>query len=180
MKTVEIKQEQILLDGVLIFEKKESSFVPFIKGAYKEFELKYPKFHKMDRLCKLAFVAANLLIGENGLEAYEPADIAVIMSNASSTLHTDSKHCESIKDRADYYPSPAIFVYTLPNIMIGEVCIKYNIKGESIFLISNTPNNDQLNQYAQDMIDDGIAKVCLTGWVDYTENNYYAKLALLK
>lgn len=180
MKTVEIKKEQIFLDGKLIFEKKESSFVPFIKETYKVFELKYPKFHKMDRLCKLAFVAANLLLEKNELDGYEAADIAIIMANAHSTLHTDKKHCDTIKDKENYYPSPKNFVYTLPNIMVGEICIKYNIKGESLFLVSNEPNNELLNTYAQDLLDDGLAKICLTGWVDYTEKNYCAKLAIIK
>lgn len=176
----EIKAEQIILNGDLVFEQKELGFAKFIKGAYKHFELSYPKFHKMDRLCKLAFVTANLLLQDGALDAYAPEEIGVVMANANSTLYTDTKHTDSIKDRVDYYPSPAVFVYTLPNIMVGEICIKYNIKGESVFFVSNEFDQDLLIEYSQDMLESGNAKVCLTGWVDYTESGYHAILYLIK
>ena len=179
-RSCDIKNEQILLDNQVVFEKAGVPFAKFIKAAYKEYELSYPKFHKMDRLCKLAFVAANLLLDQDQLTGYAPEDIAVVMANASSTLHTDSKHAESIKDHENYYPSPAVFVYTLPNIMVGEICIKYNIKGESCFFVSNTFDKDFLTSYSQDLIAKGNAKVAIMGWVDYTEAGYHASLHLIK
>ena len=177
---IEIKNNQITLDGEVIYENKEVPFAKFIKGAYKQFELRYPKFHKMDRLCKLAFVAANLLLKENTFEGIAPEDIGIVMANANSTLHTDSKHADSIQDRANYYPSPAVFVYTLPNIMVGEIAIKYNIKGESVFFCSNEPDEDFLIDYSKSMLANGNAKICLTGWVDYTEKDYHAVLYIIK
>ena len=176
----EIKEEKIFLNDKVIFEKKGANFAKFIKGAYKHFELNYPKFHKMDRLCKLAFVAADRLLEGNQLAAYAPEEIGIVMANANSTLHTDSKHADSIQDRENYFPSPAVFVYTLPNIMVGEICIKYNIKGESVFLVSNEFDKDLLLNYSQNMIATGSAKACIMGWVDYTENGYRAILYLLK
>ncbi len=176
----EIKNGKISLNGELLFEKDEVPFAKFIKSAYKHFELSYPKFHKMDRLCKLAFVAANLLLNNKQLEGYAPEDIGVVMSNANSTLHTDSKHAKSILDKDNYFPSPAVFVYTLPNILVGEICIKYQIKGESVFFVSNEFNKDMLLEYSKDMITCGNAKICLMGWVDYTEQDYRAILYLIK
>jgi len=175
-----IKDEKITLNGEVVFEKEDLNFAKFIKGAYKHFELDYPKFHKMDRLCKLAFVAANVLLKDGSLEGYAPKEIGVVMANSNSTLHTDTKHADSIKDEENHFPSPAIFVYTLPNIMVGEICIKYKIKGQSVFLVSNEFDKELLLSYSQDMIAAGDAKVCLMGWVDYTENDYCAELYLIK
>lgn len=176
----EIKDEQLILNGNIILHEEGAGFAKFIKSAYSLMNLDYPKFHKMDRLCKLAFVAAYALVGEDGFQGYAPEEIGVVMANAHSTLHTDSKHEESIQDRNNYYPSPAVFVYTLPNIMVGEIAIKYNIKGESVFFVSNEFDKDLLLEYSQDMLADGSAKICLTGWVDYTENGYHAVLFLVK
>ncbi|CAA6818929.1 MAG: 3-oxoacyl-[acyl-carrier protein] reductase (EC [uncultured Aureispira sp.] len=176
----EIKAGEIILDGKVLYENKELPFPKFIKGAYKALELNYPKFHKMDRLCKLAFVAANALLKEGQLEGYAPSDIGIVMANSKATLHTDSKYADSIKDRADYFPSPAVFVYTLPNIMVGEICIKYKIKGESVFFVSNTFDKKMLTEYSQDMIETGNAKICLMGWVDYTDTDYHAILYLIQ
>lgn len=176
----EIKEGEIKLNGTVIYENKALPFAKFIKGAYKEFELKYPKFHKMDRLCKLAFVTANLLLKEDQLKSFAPEDIAVVMANSNSTLHTDSKYADSIQDRENYFPSPAVFVYTLPNIMVGEICIKYNIKGESVFFVSNQFDKEMLLDYSKDLLDSGAAQICLMGWVDYTEEDYHAILYLVQ
>lgn len=176
----EIKAGEIIVDGKVIYENKDLPFPKFIKGAYTEFELNYPKFHKMDRLCKLAFVAANLLLKEGQLDAYAPTEIGVVMANSNSTLHTDSKYADSIKDRDNYFPSPAVFVYTLPNIMVGEICIKYKIQGESVFFVSNQFDKDMLLEYSKDMLETGDTKICLMGWVDYTAEDYHAVLYLVK
>ena len=176
----EIKANTLTVNGEVVYKQLDLPFAKFIKGAYKHLGLKYPKFHKMDRLCKLAFIAANSLLGQDALADYAPEDIAIVMANRSSTLHTDSKHCESIKDREDYYPSPAVFVYTLPNIMMGEIAIQYKIKGEGLFLIGEQPNLELLEDYAQNMLRNQEAKACLVGWVDYTAQDYYARLTLLK
>lgn len=176
----EIKAGKIILNGKVVYENQDLPFAKFIKGAYKEFELNYPKFHKMDRLCKLAFVTANLLLKDGQLEGFAPSEIAVVMANSNSTLYTDSKYADSIKDRDNYFPSPAVFVYTLPNIMVGEICIKYNIKGESVFFVSNEFDKEMLLEYSQDLLETGSAKICLMGWVDYTTTDYHAVLYLIE
>ena len=175
----EIKNGKIILNGKLLFEKADVPFAKFIKSAYKHFELAYPKFHKMDRLCKLAFVTANLLLN-NQLEGYASEDIGIVMSNSNSTLHTDSKHSKSIIDKDNYFPSPAVFVYTLPNILVGEISIKYKIKGESVFFVSNEFNKDMMIEYSEDMIACGDAKICMTGCVYYTEADYHSIIYLIK
>jgi 3-oxoacyl-(acyl-carrier-protein) synthase len=179
-RSCEIKSESIYIDGQLIYEQADLSFAKFIKGAYKHFQLNYPKFHKMDRLCKLAFVCAHLLLEQSPLNDVEPEEIAIVMANANSTLHTDQKHADSINDRSNYFPSPAVFVYTLPNIMVGEICIKYNIKGESVFFVSNEYDPNMLLNYSNALLDSNKAKICLTGWVEYTADHYYAQLHLIK
>lgn len=172
----EIKAGSITLNGQTIFEAPELPFGKFIKQAYKQFELAYPKFHKMDRLCKLAFVAASSLLNTVFPTDYKAEEIAVVMANKTATLQTDTKHALSITDRANYYPSPAVFVYTLPNIMVGEICIRYDIKGESLFLVAEKFDKDWLLDYSQDLIQTNKAKACLMGWVDYTDEDYHAIL----
>lgn len=179
-RTCSIQDEKICVDGQLIYEQPDLAYAKFLKQAYKHFDIKYPKFHKMDRLCKLAFVAAHVLLEGQQLDAYQPEDIGIVMANANSTLHTDQKHADSINDPLHYFPSPAVFVYTLPNIMVGEICIKYNIKGESVFFVSNTYDEALLSSYSQHMIDNGKAKVCMYGWVEYTSKGYCAHLNLIK
>lgn len=175
-----ITKGQILLNQLPWLEAPALPFGQFIKQAYRQLDWKYPKFHKMDRLCKLATVAARVLLQQGALEGYASEDIAVVIANKTATYHTDRKHVTSIQDRANYYPSPAVFVYTLPNILVGELCIQYNIKGESAFFIQQKADIPFLFDYSQLLLKSGAAKVCLTGWVDYTATDYHAELHLLK
>lgn len=175
----QISQGQILHNQAVWLEEKALPFGKFIKQAYRQLEWKYPKFHKMDRLCKLATVTARVLLQNEALEGYAPEEIGVVIANKTATYHTDSKHIASI-DPSNYYPSPAVFVYTLPNILVGELCIQYNIKGEAAFFIQEEANLAFLEDYSQLLLESGAAKVCLTGWVEYTEAHYHSELQLLK
>lgn len=181
VQTCKIAKEQIWLNGNLVFEQKDLSFAKFLKAAYQKYELNYPKYNKMDRLCKLAFVGASILV-ENGalLGDYTAEEMSIVLANSNSTLYTDSRHCDTIQSQDEYYPSPSIFVYTLPNITIGEISIRYNIKGESVFFVRDEFDKEFMMDYANSLLEDGSEKVCIVGWVDYTEEDYLAELYLLK
>ena len=88
----------------------------------------------MDSLSKLGWLAAEILLKDSfNKEALSVRKMSgLVFANANSSLDTDIKYYETAKDIA----SPALFVYTLPNIVIGEICIRHNFKGENAFFIS--------------------------------------------
>lgn len=58
-----IVPNKISVGGKLFFEEASEKELPeFLSAAYKHSELNYPKFHKMDKLCKLGMLAAELAI----------------------------------------------------------------------------------------------------------------------
>ncbi|MBX9448628.1 MAG: hypothetical protein KL787_02435 [Taibaiella sp.] len=67
-------------------------------------------------------------------------------ANQSSSLDTDIRHQNSIQDPGQFYPGPAIFVYTLPNIAIGEVSIRHQLQTESMFLIQEVYDRESLKR----------------------------------
>ena len=72
-----------------------------------------------------------------------------------------------------------MFVYTLPNILIGELCIKYNIQGESVFFIQDDIDKDMLMDYGSALIQSGDAKICICGWCDYIEDAYLSEIFII-
>lgn len=151
--------------------------VDFLKSAYKHFKINYPKFYKMDNLSKLAFIASELLLQANPLKGkYEEEDCAIIICNSSSSLDIDAEHQATISDKHNYFPSPAVFVYTLPNILIGEIAIRNSIKGENSLFIFEGYNIDFMVNYIEGLFKQKKIKACMTGYVDYFENNYRAFL----
>lgn len=166
------------LNGKVLFTDASEEFSGFIKAAYKSQDTKYPKFFKMDNLSKLAFLTADVLLNtfpsEENIE-----NTAIILSNRASSLDTDRKHQQSIKDEENYYPSPAVFVYTLPNICIGEISIKHKLYSENSFFIFEHFNAVHLFNYASSLLNSGKADKVLCGWADYDDDKYDAFLYLV-
>lgn len=147
----------------------------FLRSAYKHYQLSYPKFYKMDKLCKLAFVASELLLKNNPVsERYKSEDIALILSNNSSSLEVDTEHQQSISDRNNYFPSPSVFVYTLPNILVGEIAIRNKIKGENTFFIFDKFDAPCMSNYVDLMLKTEKAECCIAGWIELYEDSYDA------
>lgn len=174
-----IKNNTISLNGSKVYSDDNLEFSEFIKAAYKSLETNYPKFFKMDALSKLAFLAADVLLKSENVNGDEENDIAIVFSNKSSSLDTDRKHQKSINNNEDYYPSPAIFVYTLPNICIGEISIKYKLFSENSFFIFDNFNSQHLLDYSNSLLSTGKTEKVLCGWVELNGNEYDAYLYLV-
>jgi len=170
---VHIHAQKVFIDGVLRYEETVTAldFAAFIRNVYKHFEMQYPKFYKMDDLSKLAFVGAELLnVKESTL--YKSEDKGIVLMNRSSSLYTDALHQASIADKSDYFPSPAVFVYTLPNIAIGELCIRHQIRGENYFFVQSKFNAAMLTNYVALLFRQRHVQQCICGWVELNSNNF--------
>jgi hypothetical protein len=162
-------------NGKEIFSLHDAPFSEFIAATYNHLAVNYPKFYKMDNLSKLGFIASEILLQKTFLsENYQPEDIGVIISNKHSCLDTDLNY----HNAAAQSPSPALFVYTLPNILIGEICIRNKFKGENTFFISEQFNAAFMSDYINGLFQSGIIKACIGGWVDLIGDEYRAFLYL--
>ena len=169
---------KVTLNGTVIFEDHLNNRNEFFKNLYKSFEIKYSKFFKMDNLCKLAFFAAELLAKDLNIES-DRRKVGIILSNNASSLDTDRKHQESIKDKNNFYPSPAVFVYTLPNITIGEVSIRHKLQGESAFFVSRQYDSKLHHLYENSLMSTEKCDEILGGWINLDKENYQAFLYLV-
>lgn len=177
IKSISIKNNTICINDQVVFSSEDDTFAAFAKAAYKNYEINYSKFYKMSHLCKLGFLASDLLLKDLDYSEFAPEDISVIISNSSSSLHTDTEYQETIES----IPSPSVFVYTLPNIVIGEICIRNNFKGEGVFFIQKQYDENFMTEYVNTMFNSGKAKMCLFGWVEIdAQENYEAILHLVK
>lgn len=169
-----IRDNRILLNGEIIFETEETDFSSFIKAAYKTLDVDYSKFFKMDNLSKLAFMSADVLL-KNETEK----NVALVLSNNASSLDTDRKHQKSIADSTNFYPSPSVFVYTLPNICMGEISIKHGLYSENAFFVFDKFNPSALSDYTNSLLHSGGTKKVLCGWVDFDNGKYDAFLYVI-
>ena len=160
---VRITKGKIILDGEVIFSSEEN-IARFLKASFKFLNIKYPKFHKMDRLSKLGFIASEIVLKNANIDE----DTALVFSNNSSSLDSDQNYQESVKD----FPSPSLFVYTLPNIVLGEISIRHQLKSENVFFIEDEFNANLLIDYSKQLIESKKANKVLCAWLNLHNDEY--------
>jgi hypothetical protein len=173
-----IQNNQVILNGEVVFGTEPTAFSDFSKKTYQHLEMNYPKFFKMDNLSKLAFLGAELLLRTESDASIEN-NTALVFANKSSSLDTDVKYQNSISDSENYYPSPAVFVYTLPNICLGEISIRHQLKSENSFFIFVDYKPEFMEKYSNILLETEKADKVLCGWVEYYNEDYKAFLYLV-
>ena len=164
-----IRSRSIRVNGNRFFDAEPStSLGDFLKAAYRELAVDYPKFHKMDGLCKAIFIAAELIARESG--PYE-RHTALLFANRSSSYLSDNRHAHDIFHADHPVASPATFVYTLPNIALGEISIRHQLQSENVFFIFDHYLPEFMVPYANATLEDsqpnGGSALC--GWAEVTE-----------
>jgi len=170
--SVRIKEHSVFLDNRPLFS--ESSELPlneFLKSSYYALDVSWPRFHKMDILSKLGIIGAELLLKDRNI----PQDTALVFSNSSSSLGTDKVHQGTINKIV----SPSIFVYTLPNIVMGEICIKNKIYGENTFFIIEEFDPQLIAEYSQSLLSSLAASAIVCGWIEWNNDEYDVFLCLV-
>ncbi len=156
---VVINNEMVMRDGVLPEGKHQ---LP-AEDLYREFKWNYPKFFKMDKLCKWAFAGSELLLSGVDLTGLDKTKTGIVLATGHGCIDVDKRYLDTIA-----MPSPALFVYTLPNIMLGEICIRYGFKGGQLCMVSEAFDADELYFSVTQQFETGALEACLCGWVDVT------------
>lgn len=176
--TIRITPEEVILDQQKLWEGKKElgeqegqEHHSLLTTLYKQMIGNYPKFYKMDGLSRLGFVASEILL--NAEKGETDKERAIIFFNHSSSIASDRNYKESINDKDNYFPSPSIFVYTLPNIVTGEIAIRNHFHGETSFFILPDKDERLMEEILQASCRDDQSKSFLTGWIDYEDERHF-------
>lgn len=191
---IRITPEEVVLDHQKLWEGNQNAnekleeqegagHHSLLTSLYKQMIGNYPKFYKMDGLSRLGFVASEILLnaekGDTDVERREEEgerlleERAIIFFNHSSSIASDRNYKESINDKDNYFPSPSIFVYTLPNIVTGEIAIRNHFHGETSFFILPDKDERMMEEILQASCRDDQSKSFLTGWIDYEDERHF-------
>lgn len=176
--TIRITPEEVILDQQKLWEGKKEleeqegqEHHSLLTTLYKQMIGNYPKFYKMDGLSRLGFVASEILL--NAEKGETDKERAIIFFNHSSSIASDRNYKVSINDKNNYFPSPSIFVYTLPNIVTGEIAIRNHFHGETSFFILPDKDERMMKEILQASCRDAQSKSFLTGWIDYEDERHF-------
>ncbi len=178
---IKITPREVILNGEKI--EVSSTGDALLTELYRERLAPYPKFFKMDALCKLGHVGAEMMLDclsgsgkENPREIVPCSDVAVVLFNRSSSFNADSHFEETIRDRENFFPSPAVFVYTLPNIVTGEIAIRNKYFGETSFYVLKEKDLDVVAEHVEYAFEESETNYVLWGWVDYMNEDDFEAL----
>ena len=174
---VHITPQGVWLDGKVFAIDKEGKQSSLLTAFYKQIIGNYPKYYKMDGLCRLGFIASELLLKAERDEGSFTEDInktrAIVFFNRSSSIASDKKYLASIVEKDNYFPSPSVFVYTLPNIVTGEIAIRNGYHGETSFYILPHKNEFLMQDIIETTFMDEQTTSILTGWLDYEDSEHF-------
>lgn len=161
--------------------KGEGDFDTVIRERYRELELKDIKFFKMDDLCKMGVVAAaNLFRSVKPEENLTNFQKGIYVANTTSSMETDIRHQRLIDEGGDLSASPAVFVYTLPNIVNGEISIRNKFQGENTFFVTVEARRAEILEEMKEMALYTGLELLVTGWCEFIEGKYEVNFKLLK
>lgn len=170
------KGGRLRLNGTTVEKSQYSTTSEILDDLYGAVQMEYPRFYKEDIHCKAGMLTAQVLLRDQPLlQNFKPEEIGVVLMNRSGSLDADLKYQATVNS----IPSPALFVYTLPNILIGEICIRYGFKGENVFLVSELFDAELLTQTVIQIFNEGTVKICLCGWCEATAQQHECFLWLV-
>lgn len=171
-------------DCVEVDGKKQETPVAgskLLTWLYKEKGINYPKYYKMDPMTRLGFIATELLLQAEGKERFtESDDRAVVLFNSTASAIADLEYLKTISDAENYFPSPSLFVYTLPNIITGEIAIRNKYHGETAFYVLPEKEEKLMEQTLKSTFMDNSLNSIITGWLEYKdENDFEAVITII-
>ncbi|WP_193510770.1 3-oxoacyl-ACP synthase [Christiangramia fulva] len=162
---ISLKNGEVFLNGDSFFQNTEEiDLNHFLKSLYRHLKINYTKFFKMDALSKLAFLATEVLF----LHHRPDKETALVLSNSASSLQTDLAFYDSMNG----FPSPSLFVYTLPNILLGEISIRHSLNSENMFFIKESFDANLITGYTSALFEESNNPEALCGWIDLHNDEY--------
>ena len=147
---------------------------------YRSLHIDYPKFFKMDGLSKLGFLASEMIFKDDENRFQPREDVAIICFNRSSSLETDTQYQATICDNENYFPSPSLFVYTLPNIVAGEIAIRNKFFSETFLYLCALFDAKQIVGTVKNAFLDSATSAVLVAWIEDFEEKHEVFMALVE
>ena len=163
----ELHRVHILPDGVTLDGRPlpiQSQGAGLLSEIYRKYVGDYPKYHKMDALSRLAFLATELLLSRGDVP--QDSKRATILFNRTSSVVADRCHLGSIAKPGEFYPSPSVFLGTLPNIATGEIAIRHGYNGETSLYITDFRDEALMKKVVSSSFSLGGFRSLICGFVD--------------
>ena len=146
-----------------------------LEALYRKVAGDYPKFFKMDVLCRLGFLLSEMLVKDEPDRFVPRHDRAVLMFSRNGSYCNDRNYGDSLAD----FPSPALFVYTLPNIVTGEIAIRNKYAGETSAFVMEKFDPELFVRTVEEAFQDRETREAVVEWIDCRSEEDFEAFAFL-
>ena len=174
--TVTIRPDAVFLDGVSL--PVEGRGMDLLTDLYRTYMKDYPKFFKMDLLSRLGVLATELLVRDEAGRFSPREDRAVLLFSRSGPLCNDGNYQKTI-GADDYFPSPALFVYTLANIVTGEIAIRNKYAGDTTAYELPEFSEAPFVSAVRAAFEDRVTTSAVCGWAEALDPDHFEAVLLL-
>ncbi|MCC8036378.1 MAG: beta-ACP synthase [Rikenellaceae bacterium] len=158
-----------------------SDFGGYIREQYKLLGESNMKFYKMDDLCKLGYIGAARLLKNRDIAAkYSPDEVGIILYGNSSSIDSDRSHVLSVGQSPEGAASPSVFVYTLANLVAGEICIRHRLQGENTCFVFRGGDDGFTENYGRRIVENGYLKAVVCGYCELAGGKGSVRLQLIE
>ena len=198
LRRISITESSFSVDGKAI--TVESGGAALVTEIFKKYLGDGQKFYKMDPYSRLAYLSCCMAAqGPDGPREQDPAqtasssvnreatvdiapeETALVLFTREGSLLADRRHLGTFCREGEYYPSPAIFINTLPNVVLGEIALKNRIKGETTLVMLSERDETTIRTVLEATLSFSSPRRLICGWVDCpAEDSFTADVRLLE
>ena len=168
VRRLKMSPGRLEIDGTEI--PVEGTGQEMLTALYKQRLGDNPRYFKMDPFSRLTYLGVGLLLKD--MQA-EPTELGILLFNRTGSILADRKHIATYTGEGGFYPSPAVCINTLPNVVVGEIASRYRVKGETTFLILPEKNEALMADITAATLAAQGPFTMVTGWVDCPEPDAY-------
>ncbi len=140
-------------------------------------------FGRMDAFCRLGLAACSQALRHAGVYPKgngRSLDIGtgIVVATVTGCLRTDQDYQITAPPLAEA-PSPHLFAYTLPNVLLGEMALRFDLRGPALALQVESASSSRNGVFpplqsavamAMDMLETGEADSMLAGYCELGKN----------
>ena len=178
VRSLSINPSGFILDGESV--EVEGSGAALVTGLFRKYLSDGSRFFKMDLFSRLAYVGAGIL-AKDGLSGCEADGVALLVFTLNGSVIADRRHLSTFSEPGEFYPSPSVFINTLPNVVLGEIAVSFGIKGETTLVMLPRRDDGVMERIIGLTAAAAGVSAMICGWVDCeAEDSFCADIKMLK
>lgn len=129
------------------------------------------RYGRFDAFTRLGWAGIALALKDAGLDQAEARrSIGIVAASCDECLDTDEEFYQTTLAEGGTLSSPHLFSYTLPNIVLGECAVHFQLTGPTLSVGDDESLGGRALEAAMRFLTSGEAPAMVAGWLESSVN----------